>query len=309
MNRSNLLKRLLFAAWAIPLGWLAINVTIPVVPRFLTSRIFSIPQTEIYPGHMLAILLVFLGAAEYLRMLSLSFPKNGFWLVYFWLAFQMCSYFEPLLSFSTRLDSFILFMMVAFEAVVWGKKSARWRRASLLFSGTAFLSIAGFAMLSFYANPFQAIFRSRFPHLLLSQMGIVTICAAIFCCDSAAYFIGSLFGRHHFSSISPRKTIEGSIAGLITAIVVTTVGWMMFFTAQSRNKYSLVFGIVLGCIIGIFAQLGDMVVSLMKRYFRVKDASNLIPGHGGVLDRFDSVFFAAPVIQLFLTIIARIVPP
>jgi phosphatidate cytidylyltransferase len=63
----------------------------------------------------------------------------------------------------------------------------------------------------------------------------------------------------------------------------------------------------MGIIIGIFAQVGDLVVSLMKRYFRVKDASSLIPGHGGILDRFDSVFFTAPVIQLFMLLAIRFV--
>lgn len=308
MNRANLVKRLIFAAWAIPVGWLVINSNFSLIPPALADSIFSVPNTRLLPGHLCALLLVFLGAAEYLRMLSTAFPKNGFWLAYIWLALQMGSYFEPMISLNTRLDIFILFMIVAAEAIIWGRHSGRWRRASMLFSGTAFLSIAGSYMLAFYAEPFQSVFSSRFSVPLASQMGIVTVFAAIFMCDTAAFFVGSTIGKHRFSSISPKKTVEGSVAGLVTAVIVATLGWSFLSAPMSREKYSLAFGIVLGLIIGIFAQIGDLVVSTMKRYFRVKDASDLIPGHGGVLDRFDSVFFTVPVVHLFISIVTRIVP-
>jgi phosphatidate cytidylyltransferase len=308
MNTANLAKRLLFAAWAIPCGWLVINANISIIPACIASRIFSQPNTVVYPGHICALLLVFLGAFEYLRMLSLKFQKNGFWLVYLWLALQMASHFEPKISPNMRLDSFVLFMIVTVEAVVWGKRSGRWRRASLLFSGTAFLSIAGFSMLAYYDKSFQTVFQSRFSHPLASQMGIVTVCAAIFLCDTAAYFAGSLFGKHHFSSISPNKTIEGSIAGLVAAIVVTTAGWQLLASEAASEKYTILFAILLGVIIGVFALAGDLIVSLIKRYFQVKDASDLIPGHGGVLDRFDSVFFVSPMVHLFISLVTRIIP-
>jgi len=317
MNMKNLAMRLGFAAWAIPLGWLVINAPGFSAPPAIAHRFLLDRGAVFYPGQALAILLLFLGASEYLRMLSLWFPKNGFWLVYIWLALQAASYFTQIISLSTRYDTFILFLIVAIEAFVWGKKSGRWRRASLLFSGTAFLSIAGFGMVSLYGDLFQSVFPSRFTHvgcpplyarILLSQMGIVAMCAAVFLCDTAAYFIGSLFGKHHFSSVSPHKTIEGSVAGLAAAVMTAAFGWLLLTTPEARAKYSPWFGVALGVIIGVFAQIGDLVVSLMKRYFRVKDASNLIPGHGGVLDRFGSVFFAAPVIHLFVIIVRKFIP-
>ncbi|MBD3390944.1 MAG: hypothetical protein GF418_02775 [Chitinivibrionales bacterium] len=309
MNRDNLIKRLVFAAWAIPAGWLIINANLSLVPPAVARRIFSDPATQVYPAHVAAVLLVFLGASEYLRMLGLSYPRNGFWIVYVWLALQMASHFMPESTLGASADIFILFVLVAIEAFVWGRKTERrWRRASMLFSGTAFFSIAGLYMLAFYDAPFQDVFASRFTSPLTAQMGIITVVAAIFFCDTAAYFAGSLWGTHRFSSISPKKTIEGSVAGLVAATVVTTLGWQFLSTPAARDKYGIALGILLGIVIGVFAQIGDLVVSLMKRYFRVKDASDLIPGHGGVLDRFDSVFFASPAVHLFVSIVTRIVP-
>jgi phosphatidate cytidylyltransferase len=120
-------------------------------------------------------------------------------------------------------------------------------------------------------------------------------------CDTAAYFVGSTVGKHRFSAISPNKTIEGSIAGLLAAVAVTTVGWIFI-----RNpKYPMILGAAIGLIIGVAAQVGDLLASLIKRYFRVKDASHIIPGHGGVLDRFDSLFFTAPALYLFAWIFTR----
>jgi len=236
-------------------------------------------------------------------MLSIIFPENGFWLSYLGLLSQFGFY----LSRDTipfNLSIYILLMVVAFETFLWGRKSMqrRWMRASLFFSGLAFLFIAGISLLSFYQEPFQTLFRRISDHSMLSQMGIVTVLTSIFMCDSGAYIVGSIWGKTHFSTISPKKTVEGSIGGLAAATIVFCIGWY-FLRAQNLPFW---LGIILGLLIGVFAQLGDLLVSLMKRYFRVKDASDIIPGHGGILDRFDSVFFTAPVISLSAWIIHRI---
>lgn len=302
MNRDNLAQRLLFAAWAIPLGWLIINLEISLVPHgFLLA-----PDVYVYPGHLGAILVIFLACSEYIGMLSISFPRNGFWLAYIWLALQFISYFTGRLE-GTQLDTYMLLLLVAAEAVIWGDKESRWKRASLLFSGIAFLSVAGFSMVYLYQQPFQSIFPSRFDNPLLAQLGIVTVFGSTFACDSAAYFAGSAFGRHPLSGISPKKTVEGAIAGFVAAVVVFSLGWYFFAPQASITKYGLALGIGGGAFIGVFAQVGDLIVSLMKRSFQVKDASNMIPGHGGVLDRFDSTFFAIPVVHLLFLVVHRLV--
>ncbi|MBD3345762.1 MAG: hypothetical protein GF401_11935 [Chitinivibrionales bacterium] len=301
MKNGNLSKRLFFTLWAIPLGWWIINADFSVIPPGMLESVQ--PDLTIYPGQILAMLLIILGMSEYIRMLSIRFPQNGFWVVYIWLSFQFISSFFPELAVSERFDTFLLLMLVAGEAMLWGKATSRWQRASLLFSGTVFLSIAGISLLYFYREPFQTIFPRLYEHSMLSQLGIITICGAIFLCDTAAYFVGTYFGKHHFSSISPKKTIEGSVAGLCTSILVASIGWFLW----AGDKYPAFLGVILGILIGVFAQAGDLLVSLMKRYYRVKDTSSIIPGHGGILDRFDSVFFTAPVVSLYFWMIDKII--
>jgi phosphatidate cytidylyltransferase len=303
MNQANLRLRVLFAVVAIPVFWWIINSELMLLPASFIAQFFSPKHNAFHPGHLGAIIIITIGMHEYIRMLSISFPKNGFWLIYLWLFHQFASFFIPAVALSNKLDIYLLLMIVAAESAVWGRNTERWKRASLLFSGVLFLSIASFSILNFYHGSLQNVFPRTFGFSMFSQMGIVTICIANFMCDTAAYFIGSLFGKHHFSSVSPNKTVEGSIAGFIAAAISCTICWYFF---ADTTRYPLVLGVALGMLIGVFAQLGDLLVSLIKRYFSVKDASNILPGHGGILDRFDSIFFSAPIINLFCMLITKL---
>jgi phosphatidate cytidylyltransferase len=114
--------------------------------------------------------------------------------------------------------------------------------------------------------------------------------------DSAAYFAGSALGRHRFMpEISPRKTWEGVIAGLAAAVAVA--GLVLGLLGQP-----LWHALPLGMLLGIAAQAGDLAESMLKRAAGAKDASALIPGHGGMLDRMDSLLFAVVVVYLYAVI-------
>lgn len=128
---------------------------------------------------------------------------------------------------------------------------------------------------------------------------IVSVYAMIWSCDSAAYYVGSAFGRHKlFPRVSPGKSWEGAIAGFVVAVFIAILSKYLFLDYLLLHE-----AIILGIIVGIFGQLGDLFESLLKRDAGVKDSSTLIPGHGGMLDRFDSLLFVAPIVYLYLDFI------
>lgn len=109
--------------------------------------------------------------------------------------------------------------------------------------------------------------------------------------DTLAYFIGMRWGRHRlYEAVSPKKSIEGALGGLAGGVLGATLYKTFFFAGLSGVDVLLV-----GLGVGAFSQLGDLVESLLKRSFGVKDSGALIPGHGGLLDRLDSLLFAFPV--------------
>ena len=120
--------------------------------------------------------------------------------------------------------------------------------------------------------------------------------------DVFAYMIGRRFGKHKFSQISPNKSIEGCVAGVIGALLLALV-----YTAVLNNGFNYTINyVIIGVIevlLSIVSQVGDFSASSIKRYTGVKDFGNLIPGHGGILDRFDSFMFVAPFAFFLLMLI------
>ena len=115
-------------------------------------------------------------------------------------------------------------------------------------------------------------------------------------CDTAAYGFGLWLGRNRLMpDVSPKKSVEGSIGGLVATLAAAHVA--RFWFAPFLDG---VHATVLGLAVGVFAQVGDLAESLLKRVSGTKDASGLIPGHGGILDRFDSLYFTAPLVYYYL---------
>jgi len=128
---------------------------------------------------------------------------------------------------------------------------------------------------------------------------VLVVLASIWLCDSAAYFAGRAFGRHKlFERVSPKKTWEGAAAGFVAAVATFVVGQRLALPYLSPGEAA-----ACGVIVGVFGQAGDLFESLLKRDAGVKDSSGLIPGHGGVLDRFDSLMFVSPLLYLYLDFI------
>ncbi len=121
--------------------------------------------------------------------------------------------------------------------------------------------------------------------------------------DTFAYFSGMLLGRHKLSpDLSPKKTIEGAVGGVIGTIIISVICWGItsFYYDFSISWYHF---LVIGLMCGIFSQFGDLSASLIKRNYDAKDFGHIMPGHGGILDRFDSILFTAPLIYIYFTLL------
>jgi len=119
--------------------------------------------------------------------------------------------------------------------------------------------------------------------------------------DTGAYYVGKKFGKHKMSPlISPKKTIEGGIGGITMSMLTAVVIQMTFF-----KEFPLVHAIIAGAILSVTGMIGDLAESMWKRSANVKDSGTLLPGHGGFLDRFDSVLFAAPILYTYWSLIVR----
>jgi phosphatidate cytidylyltransferase len=129
------------------------------------------------------------------------------------------------------------------------------------------------------------------------QYWVLLVFFVVMSSDTLAYFIGMKWGRHRlYEAVSPKKTVEGSLGGLAGGVLGAMLCKLSFFAELGSMDILLV-----GLGVGAFSQLGDLVESLFKRSFGVKDSGGMIPGHGGILDRLDSLLFAFPLTYYYAT--------
>ncbi len=126
---------------------------------------------------------------------------------------------------------------------------------------------------------------------------ILVLLAGVWSFDTGAYLVGRAIGRRPFLPwISPKKTLEGVLGGLVVATVV--VALVLWISGSAPLE-----ALILGPLLGVVAQSGDLAESLLKRAAGVKDSGTLLPGHGGILDRVDSILFAAPVLAAWVALV------
>lgn len=135
---------------------------------------------------------------------------------------------------------------------------------------------------------------------------IVLCLAGAWLGDSGAYFVGTFFGRHKLCpEISPKKTVEGAVGGVITVGIVFAAYAFCYQLVQGYRGYSFevnyLYLVLMGFICGVLGIIGDLSASLIKRQYGIKDFGNIMPGHGGLMDRFDSVLFVAPFMMFVLS--------
>ena len=154
------------------------------------------------------------------------------------------------------------------------------------------MGLAGALYVGMPFNFYLLLYTSKPNGLVWTLFTIFAVVAS----DASALLVGSRIGRHpFFATISPRKTVEGAIAGVVGAVIVMVIGVSMVLGINPLHA------IALGFLVGTSAQVGDLVESQMKRIADVKDSSHLIPGHGGVLDRIDSILFPPILVYVYVT--------
>ena len=157
-----------------------------------------------------------------------------------------------------------------------------------LYINTTFYLSSAFIFIILIANYYEPFN----PNILLGSFILVWVN------DSFAYLIGKNFGKQKlFPSISPKKTVEGFLGGLFFSCVSS------YFIAKFTGTLDFTNWLILSIIVSVFGTLGDLIESKYKRQARVKDSGVIMPGHGGLLDRLDSIIFAAPFIYLFLRLL------
>ncbi|MBQ5671590.1 MAG: phosphatidate cytidylyltransferase, partial [Oscillospiraceae bacterium] len=201
------------------------------------------------------------------------------------------------LPFGTGLGAYLL----AERFVLWGLVVVMFcelmvsilREEQMSFDPVVMVLFAGFVLPMLFTSLIRIDMMESGPYLLL----MVFIVA--FASDSFAYFAGMFLGKHKLAPrLSPKKTIEGSAGGFLGTIVCMLIYGIIMSAADHTVNYPVL--AAYGYLGSLAGQLGDLAFSAIKRLHGVKDYSHIIPGHGGVLDRFDSMLFIAPLIELLM---------
>jgi len=164
---------------------------------------------------------------------------------------------------------------------------------SIMAIGYVGLLFAHLPMLRGMSGPRAEFFGMQFE---FGELALWMILLGTWASDTFAYFVGRALGKHKFCSVSPKKSMEGAVGGFIACVFV------VMYIGVKGLEFSLPFAFITGLVVAFLAPIGDLVESICKRSFAVKDSGNFFPGHGGVLDRFDSLLFAAPASYYILTL-------
>ena len=201
-------------------------------------------------------------------------------------------------NLSFKLGFWIL-LFICLIAFLFQNKQIPTKAKWMSFAGLAYISLAFAALLNLYASKDINIYDT---FLVLGNGHIpILIISSIWINDTMAYLVGSFIGKTPLSKISPKKTWEGTIGGIVLCITVAGLVSQFIFYSWPVNLFVM----VLAAICAIFGTLGDLLESKLKRMADVKDSGSFMPGHGGFLDRFDSLLVAVPFVWLYVQLFVR----
>jgi phosphatidate cytidylyltransferase len=246
--------------------------------------------------YLLISLVIFIAITEYFMMHEMKLKSGYYFITLFVSLFFPAFFYFSFLWTSITFEQIILVTLIvyAFRAVL-SSDSPNMKLKRLIYSLSALFYIGLFFSYQINIRMYGGGGRTA-QNLLLYLYAIVVIN------DSFAYYFGTFFGKHKLSpKASPKKTIEGAIAGMVGGLIAATACYFVFL-----NSLTLKGALAGAVVIGITAQVGDLLESILKRSVKVKDASILLAGHGGVLDRLDSLVLTSPVFYVIIDYLKQI---
>lgn len=265
------------------------------IKRAIFGAIFAIILVTGIVIHPIAFFAIFLGITlltvyEFLTLIKKNTcsPQILSALISTGLLFTSCFVYAYIGS-SLLFALFVLVTVLIPIVEMYRKKSNPFGNISYTLMGILYVAVP-FSLLNFLVFPFGD---NVFHWKILMALFIL-----IWANDSGAYIVGVNFGKNRlFERISPKKSWEGSIGG---AVITLLISWVISMYSDDLN---LVQWLIIGLIVIVFGSFGDLVESLLKRSLKIKDSGNIIPGHGGLLDRFDAILLVSPMVFVFLQVI------
>ena len=189
---------------------------------------------------------------------------------------------------------FIAGVLVVLTTEIWRARENALINTAMTIAGVSYITLCMSTLFFLRETPDVRVVGSFGDH---GATLVLILFVSVWICDTGAYFSGRWFGKNLlFPRVSPKKTWEGAIGGGIVAVAAFTALSYYFMPGLDTQH-----AVVCGLIVGTFGQIGDLAESLLKRDATIKDSSQIIPGHGGFLDRFDSMLFASPLVYVYLS--------
>jgi phosphatidate cytidylyltransferase len=267
--------------------------SVAILAAMLTVVIFS--KFIVYP--LALALLAIIATFEVLRVIgshkisTLSIPA---YLIS--AAFPLTAYF---VDSNNSLEFLLILAAVVFVYLVWLMGVSVFSKGKITFSKVSETLVG----VTYVAVSFTSLSLIRYINHNFGVFLVVLVFVISWTCDTAAFAVGSLIGKHKLiPEISPKKTVEGAIGGVVFSALLCALYGLGLDLVIEKIQVNYLYLVLFGIILSVVSQLGDLIASLIKREYDVKDYGRIFPGHGGVLDRFDSVL-AVSTILLILSIV------
>ena len=267
--------------------------SVAILAAMLTVVIFS--EFIVYP--LALALLAIIATFEVLRVIgshkisTLSIPA---YLIS--AAFPLTAYF---VDSNNSLGFLLILAAVVFVYLVWLMGVSVFSKGKITFSKVSETLVG----VTYVAVSFTSLSLIRYINHNFGVFLVVLVFVISWTCDTAAFAVGSLIGKHKLiPEISPKKTVEGAIGGVVFSALLCALYGLGLDLVIEKIQVNYLYLVLFGIILSVVSQIGDLIASLIKREYYVKDYGRIFPGHGGVLDRFDSVL-AVSTILLILSIV------